>query len=318
MQNVSLGEVMTPIRNVHFRGWRVSLKLEYVLPTGSYKDRGIAVCMTHLKALGVKKISEDSSGNAGASTAAYAAAAGIQAGIYVPEGTSPAKLGQIAVYGAELNEVAGTRSVSAKRAQDVPEGCRYIGHSWNPFFACGIKTIAYEIAEQTNWSPPDWIATPLGGGSLVLGLIDGFEELLSAGYIQKSPRILAVQSEACAPIYRAWIRDSYDVKPVTPQSTYAEGVALPSPARGSQILESIRRNNGIVAAVNDEDLLSSWKNMAHLGYLIEPTSAVAVAGAWQARQRNQIGQGEDVLIVLTGNGLKTKPALLEGMISSKL
>ena len=114
---ISLGEVITPLLDARFRGWNVSLKLEYVLPTGSYKDRGVAVCLDILARSGVRSVAEDSSGNAGASTAAYAAAAGIRADIYIPEGASPAKVNQIRIYGAQCHLVPGTRTESAREAQ---------------------------------------------------------------------------------------------------------------------------------------------------------------------------------------------------------
>lgn len=308
---ISLGEVMTPLLRTRFRGWNVCLKLEHVLPTGSYKDRGIAVCMSHLVRLGVQKIAEDSSGNAGASTAAYAAAAGIHADVYVAEGTSPAKVNQIRIYGAECHLVPGTRVESAQEAQKAQEGSHYVGHSWNPIFACGIKSIAYEIAEQTNWSPPDWIVTPVGGGSLVMGLIEGFTDMLAAGYIQRLPQILAVQSAACAPIHQAWLRNHSELSGVEPRQTYAEGVALPTPPRGDQVLQAIRRNNGAVVAVDDAELLSCWKDMARQGIFMEPTSAVAVAGAWLARESPKlIDPKHNVMVIITGHGLKSKPTLM--------
>jgi threonine synthase len=306
-----LGEVMTPLLKSRFRGWDVSFKLEYVLPTGSYKDRGIAVCMNHLSGSGVHTVAEDSSGNAGASTAAYAAAAGMGADVYVPDGTSPAKVGQIRVYGAQCHRIPGTRTESSREAQRARDGVHYIGHSWNPWFACGIKSVAYEIAEQSDWCPPDWIVTPAGGGSLVLGLIDGFEDLLAAGYVQRLPKILAVQSAACAPIYQAWVRNDSEVNGVKPHQTYAEGVALPNPTRGTQVLQAMRRYNGTMLAVEDAELLSCWRDLAQTGIFVEPTSAVAVAGAWVAREdRGLIRPEERVVILITGHGLKTTPTLM--------
>lgn len=310
--HVSLGEMMTPLLNTRFRDWDITCKLEYLLPTGSYKDRGIAVCLNHLADWGIQAIAEDSSGNAGASTAAYAAAAGIHADIYVPDYTSPAKVNQISIYGAQCHLIPGTRTNCAQEAQKSREGVYYIGHSWNPLFACGIKSVAYEIAEQSDWNPPDWIVTPAGGGSLVMGLIDGFTELLAAGYIQRLPKLLVVQSAACAPIYQAWSQNEPEVTGVELKQTYAEGVALPNPARGNQVLQTIRRYNGTILAVNDTDVLSCWRDMAQKGIFMEPTSAVAVAGAWKAKaEHGLIDAGESIIILVTGHGLKTKSNLLE-------
>jgi threonine synthase len=301
---ITLGETMTPLLRTRFRDWQVTFKLEYILPTGSYKDRGIAVSINHLALLGVRQVAEDSSGNAGASTAAYSAAAGIQSNIFVSSNTSPGKVAQARVYGARCHRIKGTRIDSALEAQKpMPETC-YIGHSWNPMFACGIKSIAYEIAEQSGWRSPDWIVTPLGGGSLVLGLIDGFVDLLGAGYVQRMPRILAVQSAACAPVYEAWVNNKSEVSSVAPKPTIAEGVTLPSPPRGKQVLDAVRRNEGFVLAVNDAEVLACWRDLALSGVFVEPTSAVAVAGAWLGLEK-YYGPEDDVCVLLTGHGLKT-------------
>ncbi|OQM76826.1 hypothetical protein BFN67_12620 [Pseudaminobacter manganicus] len=308
---ISLGETITSLLRVRFRDWDVSMKLDHTLPTGSYKDRGVAVCLNHLYKMGFQIVSEDSSGNAGASTAAYAAAAGMHANIFVPETTSPAKINQIKIYGAECHLVSGTRTEAAKEAQIERQATQYIGHSWNPFFACGIKSIAYEIAEQCDWCPPDWIVTPVGGGSLVMGLIDGFGDLLDAGYIQNIPKIVAVQSAACAPIYQAWSRHEPKVTSVELQQTYAEGVALPNPPRGTQVLEAIRRTDNVMLSVDDADLISCWRDMARIGIFMEPTSALTVAGAYLARTgREIIAEKDKTVIIVTGHGLKTKSTLV--------
>lgn len=310
MDPVSLGEVMTPLTQTRFRDWEITVKLEYMLPTGSYKDRGVAVCMNQLSLSGVSHVAEDSSGNAGASTAAYAAAAGIRADIYVPSHASPAKINQIRVYGAECHLVPGSRTNSSDEAQRPRPGVEYIGHSWNPFFACGIKSIAYEIAEQRAWNPPEWIVVPAGGGGLVMGIIDGFMELLAAEYITRVPNLLVVQSAACAPIYQAWVSNAAIVSGIEARQTRAEGVALPEPVRGTQVLQAIRDYKATMVSVDEVELMSCWRDMARTGLFIELTSAVTVAGAWLARDRRLITEGESVVVVITGHGLKTSPELM--------
>lgn len=147
----------------------------------------------------------------------------------------------------------------------------------------------------------------------MLGLIDGFAELLSGGYISKLPHILVVQSAACAPIYAAWFKGDEHVLGIDvtqQQKTYAEGVALPNPARGNQVLQAIRHCDGKMIAVDDSELLASWRDMARKGISMEPTSAVGVAGAWMAKEKNWIRQEESILILVTGHGRKTSPTLL--------
>ena len=314
MAAVSLGEVMTPLLPITFREYKFTLKLEQYLPSGSYKDRGVAVCVTQMAAQEVNAVHEDSSGNAGASTAAYAARGGMRAEIYVPASASTSKINQIRMYGAKCRLVPGPRQQSTIEAQKPNEKSRYIGHSWSPFFACGVKSVAYEIAEQTNWDPPDWVVTPAGGGGLVLGMVDGFGDLLEAGYIKKIPKILAVQSALCAPIYDAWSNGATSVTRVSPQPTVAEGLALSDPSRGDQVLEAIRRNNGRMAKVTEQELMSVWSEMAGLGVFVEPTSAVAGAAAWQAKRDGTIGEDESVLVIITGHGLKAKDTIVQGAL----
>ncbi len=256
-----------------------------------------------LRELGVKRVVEDSSGNAGASLAAYAARAGIEAEVYVPAYTSPNKLAQIAVYGARLVKVEGPRERAAQAAQKAAaQGAYYASHYYNPFTLEGLKTIAYEIWEQLDWRAPDNLVLPVGQGTLLLGAHHGFKHLLAADLIEKPPRLFAVQAEPCAPLYEAYQRGLDDAFPVEKNETVAGGISIAQPVRGRQILAAVRQTGGAVLAVDDEETLRSRDELARRGLYVEPTSAVAIAAL--LRLRGLIGPEETTVVPLTGSGLK--------------
>ena len=210
------------------------------IPPGSYKDRGASVLLTHLKALGVKEVVEDSSGNAGAAIAAYSARAGIRCTIYCPEFTSKSKLRQISAYGAELKLAPGNRTATTEAVKQAAENTCYASHNWHPFFLEGTKTLAYEITEQLGEKVPTHIICPVGFGSIYLGLYLGFQELHEAGMIDRVPRLLGIQPETCCPIYTAY-RDKTPTISRMPQTapTLAEGITAELPIRGEMLLEEM-------------------------------------------------------------------------------
>jgi len=304
---ISLGEGATPLLDVPFDGCFTSLKLDYLCPTGSYKDRGSSVMLSKLKEWRITEIIEDSSGNAGASIAAYAAFAGIRANIYIPESTSP----QIQLYGANLIKIPGTRENTAQAARQAASDIFYASHNWSPYFLVGMKTAAYELAEQYFWEPPDWILTPAGGGSLLVGLHFGFTDLLNAGFIQKMPRLAAVQSASCDPIYRAWKTGSMDVSETEKKPTAAEGISVAKPVRGATILKAIRESRGVVVTVNDDAVWNTVEKLGKHGVYVEPTAAAAPAGLTRLREAGVIECGDRVAIMLTGSGLKATDKVVE-------
>jgi threonine synthase len=165
---VTFDEGFTPMVKRRLDGHDILLKLDYLCPTGSFKDRGTTVMVSKLKEWSVSEVIDDSSGNAGASVAAYASAAGIHAKIFVPAYTSINKATQIQMYGAKLVKIDGTREETASAAWEAATCSFYASHNWSPYFLAGMKTIAYEIAEQLEWKAPDWIVAPVGGGSLFI------------------------------------------------------------------------------------------------------------------------------------------------------
>jgi threonine synthase len=311
------GEGLTPLVPARGAAWgpgRLHLKLDFLFPSGSFKDRGSAVLVNHLAALGVRAIHEDSSGNAGASLAAYAARAGLACDVYVPAAAAPGKLVQIAAYGARVIRVPGDRRAAAAAAL-AAEGTFYASHNWSPLFIEGVKTVAFEVWEQLGFRAPDNLVVPVGYGSSLLGAYRGFAELLAGGAIARLPRLFGVQSAASAPLVRAFAAGAETVAAVQPEPTIAEGVASAQPIRGAELLEALRASGGAAEAVTDDEVVAALRDLAAEGVYVEPTGAVAAAGYRRLRDRGLIRPDETTVVLLTGSGLKATErisALLPG------
>ena len=301
---VTLGEGGTPLVAAEWGGRSVYLKAEHLNPTGSFKDRGASVLVTALSAMGVREVVEDSSGNAGAALAAYAARAGLCATIYVPGQASTVKQAQIAAFGAQVVPVPGPRTEATRAVREaVAEGAVYASHVYSPWYAHGVKTIAFELCEQLDGSAPSSVIVPVGHGSLLLGLCKGFHELFAAGLVERLPRMFGVQARACAPLACAWERGEADVEPVDEGDTVAEGVRIAAPPRGRAVLAAVRESGGAVLSLEDAETLAAQRGLAHRGFAVEPTSALAVAALDHLGGR----LGDVPVVVLTGSGLKSLP-----------
>jgi threonine synthase len=298
---LTLGEGNTPILPLRLGDRRVLAKCEHLNPTGSYKDRGASVLLARARGLGIRHVVEDSSGNAGAAIAAYAARAGIAADIYVPESTSPGKTAQIERFGGRLVRVPGDRAATADAALAAAESAFHASHVRNPFFIHGVKTLAYELVADLGGRAPHTVVVPVGNGALILGLALGFSEMLRAGAISRRPRLVAVQSAACAPLAVAGA--------IEPSPTIAEGIAVAAPFLAPQIRAAIAESDGAVVTVADDQIRAARAALGRLGIDVEPTAAVAPAAllATDAATANRVaapGAGP-VAMVLTGHGLKS-------------
>ena len=302
---VSLGEGMTPLVPTTLDGRTVHFKLEFVGPTGSYKDRGVTTLVSGLRAIGVSEVIEDSAGNAGTAVAAYAAAAGLPARIFVPDYASPAKKAQIRVYGAKLVEVSGGRAATTDAAIEAATTSMYASHAWHPLFTSGLRTAAWEVWEQLGGRAPDACVVPIGQGGLYLGLAQGFKDLLDAGEIERLPRLWGVQPAAIAPVVLAWQAGRSDVPAVPEGDTIAEGIRIRQPVRGARLLAVARETGGGFVAVDDPAIARARADLAGVGLFVEPTSAAVLAGL------RALGDAipADALVVapLTGSGLKAPP-----------
>lgn len=304
---VSFNEGFTPIVRMRIDGKPLTVKQENLFPTGSFKDRGASVLISRAAELGVDRVVEDSSGNAGAAVAAYAAKAGIECEIYVPESTSPGKLAQIRLYGAKLIRVPGSREATARAAMEAAEHHFYASHVWNPFFFQGTKTYAFEIWEQLGFNAPDTLIIPTGHGTMLIGAYLGFRDLLENALIDRLPRMIAVQAANCSPLYRMWREQLAEAPPASSGKTIAEGIAIAEPTRASQILDIIRETRGRIIAVTDAEIEKALLDICRQGLYAEPTSATAVA----AFRKIPAGRDECVVAPLTGHGLKSTEKMLK-------
>lgn len=308
---VTLGEGFTPLvasERLHVPA-RLLTKLDYLAPTGSFKDRGSTVAISKARELGVESVAIDSTGNAAASIAAYAAKAGMRCYVFIPSYTEQEKVVQVLAMGATVVKVNGTR----QDCHDVVEaayrkfGWYYCGFMVSPYAIEGTKTIAYEICEQMEWNPPDWIIFPVGTGSGIIGCYKGLQELRRLGWINRTPRLVCIQAEGCAPIATAFKQGENDILPVTTPRTVAEGLAVGAPPKGQLVFEALRKTGGLAETVTDKEALETARTLAaREGLFVEISSAPSVAGAIKLMHAGVIDRNERVVCELTGTGLKSR------------
>jgi threonine synthase len=306
---VSLGEGFTPL--VDAPAWDATFKLEYVSPTGSFKDRGAATVISRAVDRGVDRVVEDSSGNAGAAIAAYAARAGLDADVYVPASVTPAKRRAIESTGACTVEIEGDRGAVAEACRQAVTGGGdqrsptarksgggwYASHAWNPAFFVGTATFGIELAAQRDWSVPDAVVVPLGHGTLLLGAYRGFRALVEAGWIDELPRLLAVQAAGYAPV--ADDREGTAAGDVT-TNDLADGIQVREPVRHDEVEAALDATDGAAVAVSADAVRVALTDLREAGFGVEPTAAVAPAGLRIYRDRGVVDADADVVVPLTG------------------
>ncbi|MFB6168857.1 MAG: pyridoxal-phosphate dependent enzyme [Haloferacaceae archaeon] len=298
----SLGEGFTP--EVAAPEWETRVTLESVSPTGSFKDRGATTTVARALDLGVERIVDDSSGNAGAAFATYAARAGLDAEIYVPASVKPAKLRAIEAAGATPVRVeGGRRAVTEACVAAVEDGdAWYASHAWCPAFLAGTATWAYEVAARRNWRAPDAVVSPLGHGTLFLGAYRGFRTLVEAGWTERVPRLYGAQAAGTAPMVAA----RHGPEAAAGDNAAADGIQIAEPARRAEILSAVESTDGDVLAVDRETTEATLSRLHRAGLYVEPTCAVAPAALDSLRETGAVGPDEDVVVPLTGSGLKTE------------
>jgi len=313
-RRVSLGEGCTPLLAAD--GWDATFKLEYVAPTGSFKDRGATVTLSRAVDLGVERVVEDSSGNAGVAVATYAARGGLGCRVFVPADAKSGKLRAIERAGAAVERVAGSRAdVTAACTDAVRAGdAWYASHAWRPSFLEGTATFAYEVALQHGGdadatdssargsdpplSLPDAVVVPVGHGTLLLGAARGFRRLRAAGWTDRVPRLLGVQAAGYDPIARAFGNGREG------SNERADGIRIREPVRREAIVEAIRATGGDCVAVDAAAVERELDRLHRAGFYTEATCAVAPAGLASYRERGDVGPDDDVIVVLTGSGMK--------------
>ena len=278
-----MGEGNTPLVELE-KG--LYAKLDYMMPTLSFKDRGTVVMMGHALKEGVKHVIQDSSGNAGCSVAAYAARAGIKADIYLGESTPPKKIKMVEDYGATVIMIKGSREdVAAAALREVAKGEKYYAsHIYNPHFAQGMKSYIFEVFEQMDGQMPHFIYIPLGNGTLFYGVYYGIKDLIAAGKVRNFPKIICIQASACAPIYESYNRWKKNIanppvlEPVINRGTVADGIAIANPANGLDIMLKMHEIDASVVAVDDSEIEQAYHSLALKGFHVEMTSAANYAG----------------------------------------
>lgn len=314
---ISLGEGGTPLISAtrlseSMGDIEVLLKNETVNPTGSFKDRALAVMTTRACDEGYGRVISSSSGNAGISSAAYAARAGVEATVVAPESTMQIKLAQLTVHGARVIRVRGSTSDTYKLAKIAAETGKWANLTTtflSPLATAGFKTIGYELADQLDGRAPDWVIAPISAGPILVAVASAFREYHAAGRMDRVPRMVCAQAAGCAPIARAFEEGAENVMAWSdPPDTIATAIA--DPLRGYEedgtlTLRVVRETEGTALAVTDDAIREAVSRLAELeGVFAEPSGAVPVAALAILRTRGVIRDGSRVACLITGHGLK--------------
>ena len=310
---ISLGEGMTPLVRTKRLGERLGadnlwIKDEGLNPTGSFKARGLSCAISMAAELGLRKLAIPSAGNAASALAAYAAAAGIEAHIFMPQDVPQSNYIECRAFGAHVTLVDGlisdcARMVSERRAA---EGWFDVSTLKEPYRIEGKKTMGYEVAEQLNWELPDAIFYPTGGGVGMIGMWKAFHEMEALGWIgPKRPKMIAVQAEGCQPIVRALQEGAEVSRFWDGATTVASGLRVPKPLGDRLSLQAVRESDGTAIAVSDEALIDTGIRLAgEEGIFAAPEGAACVAAAERLIQEGFLKPDEKLVIYNTGSGLK--------------
>ncbi|HYN15896.1 MAG TPA: threonine synthase [Terriglobales bacterium] len=304
---VSLGEGFTPmLRSRQYPN--VLIKDEGLNPTGTFKARGLCVAVTMARAYGLKKLAIPSAGNAASALAAYAAATGIEAHIFMPRDVPQANLVECRTYGAHVTLVDGLISDCARLVAERKnaDGWFDISTLKEPFRVEGKKTMGYEVAEQMGWELPDAIIYPTGGGVGMIGMWKAFEEMETLGWIGKKwPRMVAVQSSGCAPIVKAWDEGKVTSDSWPHAATLAAGLRVPKAYADYLILDILRKSRGAAIAVSDDEIMDALRAWAtHEGIFAAPEGAAALAAYRRLLASGFFKPEHKVVLFNTGSGLK--------------
>jgi threonine synthase len=283
-------------------------------PTLSFKDRVVAIAAQRARGFGFTTLACASTGNLSAAVAATAAALGLRAVVFVPADLEAAKVAQAAALGATVVRVAGPYDAVNRLTLeliDELDGWAVVNVNLRPFYVEGSKTIAFEVAEQLGWRAPGAVVAPIASGSLYTKIARGFDELVSVGLIdQHETRFIGGQAAGCGPVASAFAAGATQVQPVAEPRTIVRSLAIGSPADGVPALDLARASGGSIEGVSDGDVVTAMRDLAETeGILTETAGGVTVAAARQAIERGVIGAGDEVVLVISGNGLKTLEVL---------
>ena len=313
---LSLGEGTTPLlRASNLQAETglecVYLKNETVNPTWSFKDRGTSLGVQAAIWFGLKSIGTVSSGNMAASIAAFAARAGLEAYVFVQEGMPDGKIQPIAIYGPHLNRGIGDYGQLYFNALDLGEkhGIYFIS-SDNPFRVEGQKTVAYEILDQLDYEPLDFIFMPVSSGGNMAAVIKACEEMEALGLIKKAPMIIGVQAAGCSPIAKAVAEGKDQIEHFHNPNTIAHAISNPMPPSGNRILRKVKEGRANVITVTEEEILAAQAFLASQeGLFVQPAGAVPVAAVRRLAGESTLKPEHKIAAILTGSGLKDTSAL---------
>jgi threonine synthase len=316
---VTLGEGFTPLIHARALGSRVGLDRLYIKdeslnPTNSFKARGQSAAITRALGLGVTTVSVPSAGNAGNAMAAYAARAGMRAKVFLPRDVKVPFARECQLYGADVTLVDGLITDAARVAaeQGGPLGWYDVSTLKEPYRIEGKKTMGYEIAEQMDWTYPDWIIYPTGGGTGLVGMWKAFDEMERIGWVQpqRRPRMVSVQAEGCAPIVRAFTEGTDKAAMWEGARTVADGLRVPRAIGDFLILRAVRESGGTALAVSDKAMVDGMLAIgAAEGVSASPESGATWAALTKLLERGVIKQDDSVVLLSTGGALKYLDAL---------
>jgi threonine synthase len=310
---VSLGEGMTPILELKrlqavYELPNLYLKDESKNPTGSFKARGLSAAVSKAKEFGVQTCIIPTAGNAGGALAAYCAKAGLKAIVVMPRHTPQVFKDECELYGAELILVDGLISDCAKKVAQLKESinCFDISTMKEPYRLEGKKTMGYEIAEQNNWTLPDVILYPTGGGTGLIGMWKAFKEMQQMGWIgDKLPRLYAIQAENCQPVVQTWKGLQPNSKNYIGKPSLANGLAVPNPFAEDMMLKALRESKGQPLAVSDNAMVAAVKEIARKeGLIIAPEGGALWSALLQLVHDGIVQRAEKILLLNTGSGYK--------------
>lgn len=321
---VTLGEGFTPLVAARRLGRELGLdavfiKDESLNPTNSFKARGLSAAVTRARALGARTLSIPTAGNAGCALAAYAAAAGLEARVYMPRDVKPPFVRECELYGAQVTLVEGLITDAGRRAAEDGAGKEWYDVSTlkEPYRIEGKKTMGYELAEQLAWRLPDWIIYPTGGGTGMIGMWKAFAELETIGWIARAgrPRMVTVQAEGCAPIVRAFDEGVWNAEPWEGARTIADGLRVPRAIGDFLVLRAIRESGGGALAVSDREMIDAMRDLGRAeGISAAPEGGAALAALRRLVARGTVQRHETVVLFNTGGALKYLDVLDESAI----
>ena len=322
----SLAVGSTPLVNARRLGSELGLEGLWLKddtrnPTLSFKDRVVALAAARAVSFGFDTLACASTGNLAGATAAAAATLGLRAFVFVPADLEPAKIDHAQAYGATVVPVAGTYDEINRLSLEIAdeEGWAFVNVNLRPYYSEGSKTLAFEIAEDLGWRLPDVVVGPIASGSLFTKVARGFDDLVAAGLVERTPvRFVGGQPAGCAPVATAFASGATEIEPVRQPDTIVRSLAIGSPADGRHALELARTTGGSIVAVPDVATAAAIRRLAATeGIFAETAAGVTIAALEESRRAGTIGEGDEVVALITGNGLKTPDARRHGLADDR-